>query len=55
MQKQSENIASKTSTAAVDPRHLKVEVANYDFPNCSYVIYPTLLPISDVNYVNKEY
>ena len=22
------------STAAVDPRHLKVEVADKDFPNC---------------------
>ena len=28
----------KTSTAAVGPRHLKVEVANLDVPNCSYVI-----------------
>ena len=26
-----------TSTAAVNPQHLKVEVAD-DFPNCSYVI-----------------
>ena len=38
----------KTTTAAVDPWHLKVEVANYDFPNCSYVInrtcqYPMLI------------
>ena len=38
----------ETSTAAVDPRHLKVEVAEYDFPNCSYVInricqYPMLI------------
>ena len=30
-------IVFKTSTAAVDPRHLKVEVADSDFPNCSYV------------------
>ena len=28
----------QTSTAAVDSQHLKVEVADYDFPNCSYVI-----------------
>ena len=26
------------STAAVGPQHLKVEVADKDFPNCSYVI-----------------
>ena len=47
-------VSSATSTAAVDPRHLKVEVADYDFPNCSYVINRTL-PITNVNYVNKEY
>ena len=29
------------STAAVDPPDLKVEVADEDFPNCSYVIYRT--------------
>ena len=28
----------KTSTAAVDPQHLNVEVTDQDFPNCSYVI-----------------
>ena len=28
----------KLNTAAVDPRHLKVEVTDQDFPNCSYVI-----------------
>ena len=28
----------KTSTAAVGPEHLKVEVADKVFPNCSYVI-----------------
>ena len=38
----------QTSTAAVDSQHLKVEVADYDFPNCSYVInrtcqYPMLI------------
>ena len=38
----------ETSTAAVDPRHLKVEVAEYDFPTCSYIInrtcqYPMLI------------
>ena len=43
-----EQIWCKTSTAAVDPRHLKVEVADLDFPNCSYVIsrtcqYPMLI------------
>ena len=27
-----------TSTAAVDPRHLKVEDVEQDFPNCPYVI-----------------
>ena len=27
-----------TRTAAVDSRHLKVEVADQNFPNCSYVI-----------------
>ena len=30
-----------TSTAAVDPQHLKVKVADLDFPNCSYVINKT--------------
>ena len=30
--------AHKTSAAAVDTQHLKVEVAGKDFPNCSYVI-----------------
>ena len=34
----SEEFKQKTSTAAVDPWHLKVEVADQDFPNCSYVI-----------------
>ena len=34
-----ENVTSKiTSTAAVDPRHLNVEVADKDFSNCSYII-----------------
>ena len=28
----------KTSTAKMDPWHLKVEVADSNFPNCSYVI-----------------
>ena len=28
----------KTSTATVGPEHLKVEVADKVFPNCSYVI-----------------
>ena len=28
----------KTSTAAMDRQYLKVEVADQDFPNCSYVI-----------------
>ena len=37
-----------TSTAVVDPRHLKVEVADHDFPNYFYVIngtyqYPMLI------------
>ena len=27
-----------TSTTAVDPRHLKVEDVEQDFPNCPYVI-----------------
>ena len=41
-------IVFKTSAAAVDPPHLKVEVADSDFPNCSYVRnrtcqYPTLI------------
>ena len=41
-----ENLGKKsatlsTSTAAVDPRHLKVEVTDLDFPNCSYVINKT--------------
>ena len=30
--------AHKTSAAAVDTQHLKVEVADKDFLNCSYVI-----------------
>ena len=30
--------ARETSAAAVDPRYLKVEVTEYDFPSCSYVI-----------------
>ena len=33
-----ESTLEPPSTAAVDPQHLKVEVAAYDFPNCSYVI-----------------
>ena len=28
----------KKSAAAADPQHLKVEVADQDFPNCSHVI-----------------
>ena len=31
-------ISFKTSAAAGDLQHLKVEVADQDFPNCSYVI-----------------
>ena len=27
-----------TRTALVDPRNLKVKVAEYDFPNCSFVV-----------------
>ena len=39
---------NQTSTAAVNPQHLKVEVADEDFPNCAYVInrtcqYPMLI------------
>ena len=43
-----------TSTAVVDPRHLKVEVADHDFPNY-FPCYKWNLPISNVNYANKEY
>ena len=32
------NKCSQTSTAAVDPRNLKVEVAEPNFHNCFYVI-----------------
>ena len=31
-------ISLKTSTAALDPQHSKVEVAERDFPNYSYII-----------------
>ena len=47
-----EQSLSKTSTAVMDPQHLKMEVA-MEVPNCS--CYKKNLPISDVNYVNKEY
>ena len=30
-------MSKKTSAAAVDPQHLKMEVADEDFPNCSYI------------------
>ena len=45
-----ESTLEPQSTAAVDPQHLKVEVTDYDLPNCSYVINRAF-----VNYVNKEY
>ena len=34
----SDDIKHQTSTAAVDPQHLKVKVAKYDLPNCPYII-----------------
>ena len=45
-----ESTLEPQSTAAVDPQHLKVEVTDYDLPNCSYVINRAF-----VNYVNKGY
>ena len=33
-----QNKKKKTSTIAVDPQHLKVEVVDSDFSNCSHVI-----------------
>ena len=48
MDREHQTKASKTSTVAVDPQHLKVEVGDYDFPDSSYVInrtcqYPMLI------------
>ena len=47
-------ILYKTSTAAVDPQHLKVEFCRLRFP-LLYLCYKYNLLISDVNYVNKDY
>ena len=48
MSREINKIKIKTSTAAVNPQHLIVEVADLDFPNSSYVInricqYPMLI------------
>ena len=41
MQREINKIKIKASTAALHPPHLKVEAADQDFPNCSYVINKT--------------